>query len=167
MVKMGLNFGLESSGQFCKRKFRWLMKIEGISSDGVNALPPTRSARPQLSFKEMEIRHVTENIYYPQKPEWRPVQLTLYDLQKNGQHPIFDWLTKCYDSRSGVWTPVASSTFIKQARLEMYNGCGEIVESWIFEEAWPQAVDFGELDMNNSEIVTCDLTLRYARAYIQ
>jgi hypothetical protein len=55
----------------------------------------------------------------------------------------------------------------ERATLEMYNGCGDVLETWVFENAWPQAVEFGDLDMSSSDVVTCDLTIRYDRAYIQ
>ena len=31
---------------------------------------------------------------------------------------------------------------------------------------WEWSIDFGDLDMSLSDVLTCDLTLRYARAYI-
>jgi hypothetical protein len=167
---MGFDFGLPSgsgTSKLCKRKFRWLLKIDGISAQGVRALPPLRSARPSLSFREMEIRHLNETIYYPQKPEWKPISLVLYDTQNNGTHPVFDWIQKCYDPKAGDWFPVIGKQFLKDAFLELYNGCGEVVERWVYEQAWPQNIEFGELNMADSEIVTCDLTLRYARAFTE
>lgn len=168
MGNMGFGFGLEKSKNCFKRKFRWLLVIPGISAsntDGVNALPPSRSARPNLSFKEIQVEHLNETIYLPSKPDWKPITLHLYDLQKN-EHPIFKWIQSIYNPSTGHMSPPVDGEFIKEANLFMLDGCGEIVESWIFENIWPNAVDFGELDMGSSEIVTCDLTLRYARAYI-
>ncbi len=52
------------------------------------------------------------------------------------------------------------------ATLQLYDGCGCLIEEWKYEHAWPQTVDFGDLEMNNSEFVTADVTLRYDRAYI-
>lgn len=182
MVSMGLQFGLESNSlepnskkQFaktCLRKFRWLLKIDDISASGINSLPPSQSSRPNLSFTEMEVRHLNENFYYPGKPDWKPIQLVLYDVVKQNasgarRHPVFEWIKEVYDPKKDAkWKP-ASNGFIKRADLEMYDGCGNIVERWVFENAWPQSVDFGSLDMNNSEILTCDIVLRYARAYIE
>ena len=47
----------------------------------------------------------------------------------------------------------------------MYDGCGEILETWTFENVWPNNIEWGELDMSDSSYVTIDLTLRYDRAY--
>ncbi len=163
MVRMGLDFGLDK-GQYCKRRNRWLFRINGVVAP---VLPPLRSARPNLGFKEMEIRHLNEDVYYPMKPDWKTINLILYDIQTTNANPVFQWLSFAYNPRNDArWTPVGGSGFFKQANLEMYDGCGNLIEIWIFEEVWPSQINFQELDMASSEILTIDLTLRYARAYI-
>ena len=82
-------------------------------------------------------------------------------------HTVFEWIKEIYDPKEdSLWQPSANG-FIKDASSEMYDGCGTVVETWVYENVWPQAADFGSLDMANNEVVTCDLTLRYARAYIE
>lgn len=167
---MGFGFGLEKAHACFKRKHRWLFKIQGVSADGVNALPPTKGARPNLSFKEMEAQHLNETIYFPGKPEWKPVNLTLYEVKSESgkvQHPVLKWIEDVYIPKNGTWKPSCDGFKKSQARLEMYDGCGETIETWIFENIWPQAVEFGDLDMASSDLVVCDLTLRYDRAYIE
>lgn len=166
---MGLGFGLGSERGCLKRKFRWLLKIDGISasdSGGVQSLPPEKSARPSLTFKEIEVQHLNETVYFPGKPEWKPISLVLYDMKLN-RNPVFDWLKKKYDPCEGTWSADYAGQFKKTARLEMYDGCGNVQETWVFENAWPNAIEWGDLDMSNSEYVTVDLTLRYDRAYIE
>ena len=164
---MGFGLGLANPDTCFKRKYRWLFIINGVSASGVNSLAPSKSARPTLNFKEIEVQHLTETIYFPGKPEWKPVTLTLYDYKLN-LNPVFEWLTKLYDpSKGSQYTPSCNGFKEQQARLELYDGCGNVLEAWIFESVWPQAIEFGDLDMSSSEIVTCDLTLRYDRAYIQ
>ena len=168
MTTMGLNFGLESSSACIKRRFRWQLKIDGISAQGINSLPPLKSNRPSISFKEIQVEHLNETVYFPGKPEWKPITLNLYDVKKN-THPVFAWLQRLYNpSITGVGQiqPPVGNNFILNANLEMYNGCGNIIEQWTYENVWPQAIDFGELEMGSSEVVTCDLTLRYARGYV-
>jgi len=167
MAKMGLDFGLEKSDAIMKRKFRWLLKIPDVCADsGINCLPPSKAARPELSFKEAEIQHLTEIVYYPVKVEWKPINLTLYDLKKN-KHPIMEWIKKIYDPEKGVFKPGGTQGFKKKARLELYDGSGCILETWVLENAWPQNIQFGELDMSSNEAVTVDITLRYDRGYIE
>lgn len=165
---MGFDLGLDDPGNYFKRKYRWLFKIPTVSGEGVGALAPSKASRPSISFKEIEVQHISETVYFPGKPEWKPVQLTLYDVC-NGQpglHPVFEWLKQIYDpTGDGTYRPSCDG-FKQAATLELYDGCGQTVETWTFEAAWPQSVEFGDLDMSSSEVVVCDLTLRYDRAYI-
>lgn len=174
--RMGFDLGLSDAKTCFKRKFRWMFfidtpKLTGPisgslpdSTAGVNALPPLRSSRPSLSFKEMEVQHLNETIYFPSKPEWKPIPLSLYDIKKT-ENPVINWLKEIYDAKAGTWSPSLNSK--KECKLQMYDGCGEVIESWIFENAWPQNIEFGELDMSASDVMTIDLTLRYDRAYIE
>lgn len=168
---MGFDFGLADPSACFKRKFRWLFMIPYISASGVNSLPPSKSARPSFSFKEMEAQHVAETVYFPSKPEFKPVNLTLYDLTKPGQcHPVFNWINQVYDptiNTGDIWGPSCDGFKQDQALLQMYDGCGNVIETWIYENAWVQSAEFGELDYSQSEVLMCDLTLRYDRAYIQ
>lgn len=164
-----MGFGtLGKSQTIFKRKNRWLFRIDDVADDGAQALPPSKSSRPSLTFKEMEVQHLNETIYYPSKPEWKPVQLTLYDIIDEGNDKgslVVDWIKKVYDATNGVWKPACGNGFKKKCVLEMYDGCGNVCERWIFENAWPQVIEWGELDMAEAGIVTIDITLRYDRAY--
>jgi len=169
MAKMGFQFGLES-GSYCKRQFRWLLEIPDVVADtkngGVNALPPEKGARPNLSFKEMEAKHLHEDAYYPAKPEWKPITITVFDLVKN-KHPVFEWVKKIYTpNANSVFKEPNSPGFIKTCTLSMYDGCGNTVESWIFEDSWCSAANFQTLDMTSNGVMMCEITLRYMRAYI-
>lgn len=165
---MGMDFGLEKGDVCFKLKNRWLFKIEDISADGINSLPPLKSARPNISFKEIEAQHLTETIYFPGKVEFKPITLTLYDIKKEQNHPILEWLYKLYNPKEqSVYKPSCDGFKKPRATLELYDGCGNIIETWVYETVWPQSVEFGDLDMASSEVITCDITLRYDRAYIE
>jgi hypothetical protein len=165
-MNFGENFDL-SNNSF-KRKFRWLLEIPDVCGDRINTLPPSKSARPSISFKEIEVQHLSETIYFPGKPDWKPLNLTVYDVKtSSGNHPIIDWIAKLYEVNEGSATYKKSCDGFKvnSARLSMFDGCGNTCETWIFESAWVQSADFGELEMSSSDITYCDLTLRYDRAY--
>jgi len=176
-IPMGLNMGLgPGSTSLCKRKFRWLFYITNLSATGIRALPPLRSSRPKVDLQEMQARHLNEDVFYPAKPQWQPITLTLFDL-KRSVHPVFDWLKNTYDPETGDWNPPLKQQAAAGGRttpliqsfatLDLYDGCGNCVEKWVYEDVWPSGIDFGQLDMSTSDFVTVDITLRYARAYLQ
>lgn len=163
-IQMGLNW---HQGTVFKRKFRWLFFIDEIVDGGVQALPPEKGSRPSLSFKEQTLEHLTETINFPTKPEWKPFTLTLFDA-KCKFWPVWEkWLVKFYNPETGSFTPVIDAEYKKKIRLEMYDGCGDILEKWTFENAYPSEIDFDSLDMNDSGIVYINLTIRYDRAYLE
>jgi hypothetical protein len=180
MPNMGMQMGLQGTGTYTKRQFRWMFTIENVVGDlsstgSLNCLPPEKSARPNLSFKEMNVQHLNEEVFYPAKPDWKPITIVAFDLQKS-THPVWNWLISLYDPRQGTFlapnqVPCSNqnescSGFIRQCKLELYNGCGNLVEQWIYEDCWPQSVNFQTLDMTQNGLVMCEITLRYVRAYI-
>ena len=173
---MGMQMGLEGDGRYCKRQFRWMFTITNIvgdlgSSGSMQCLPPEKSARPNLAFKETNVQHLIEEVFYPTKPDWKPITITVYDLQKS-THPIWKWLIELYDPEQGDFNvpninPGPTTGFIRECSLQLFDGPGNPIEQWIYEDCWPQAVNFQPLDMTQNGVVMCDITLRYARAYIQ
>lgn len=173
---MAQNMGMGKLGdsKLCMmRKFRWLFFINGVSDDGTNALPPDKGARPSLSFKEIEAQHLNETIYFPGKPDWKPVTLTLFDLKKQN-NPIFAWLKELYDvcgtnatDDKAIWKVPPPGAFKKDGTLKMFDGCGNVMEEWVFKNMWPNNVEWGDLDMSSSDYVTVELTLRYDRAWVK
>lgn len=153
-----------------KRNNRWKFIIPGISASGVSSLPPQKVGKVGLSFKEIQAEHLNETIYFPSKPDWKPITLTLYDIAKEDQNPVFAWIRRGYDTRPdqcSLWTPCLSAGLkAAQAYLEELDGCGEVLERWILEHIWIQQAEFSGGDMANADVVTCDVTLRYDRAYI-
>lgn len=171
---MGLFLGLENPRLSHKRKFRWLFKLPGISgedrtSSEAQALPPKRGSRPSFTFKEQEVQHLHETVYFPVKPDWKSINLTLYDISCR-RNVVFEWLQKHYNPNPAngrsTWTPVVSSGLKQDATLELYDGCGRVLEAWKFDNCYPLSVEWGDLDMDASDIVTVDITIRYDRAYL-
>ena len=166
MVDMGFGFNINNA---CfKRKNRWLFVIPGVSADlnSVDALPPSKAMRPNLSFKEIEVQHLNETIYFPGRAEWKPVNLSLYDLKKNN-NAVFKWLSSLYSAaKDKVEYKHSCDGFKIDASLILLDGCGNNIEEWKFENIWPQQIEFGDLDMSVGDVVICELTLRYDRAYI-
>ena len=159
-----------------KRKFRWTFEI--IDTGGFPVVTYGQgnhnskthfcklASRPSFKFNEQEVQHVSEKVYLPAKPEWDPVNITVYDLRNNDS--VYIWLLNFYQPADGIIRPVAAplgATFPKKiARLYLLDGHGRYIEAWEFQGCWPISINFGDLDYSSSEELTVEFSMRYDRA---
>ena len=172
---MGLSHGLQLDSLNPKIKRRWLFSVPGVVVGSAPALPPRKFGRPSIQLREYEFQHLHESVWYPLKGSWKTVNLVLFDIRCN-DNVVFDWLERIYDPSSGqdlefapALEPINGNDAFKvpQCTLELYDGCGNVLETWIFENVYPTDINWGELDMDSADLVMVDLTLRYDRAYFQ
>ena len=169
---MTRSMGIPFNGATFKKKNRWVFIVSNlIDADNFQTgmLPPSTAARPSLTFKEIQIEHLTETISIPGKPEWGMLEVTLYDIQCR-DNPLFKWLKKLYDPSTGAYRTLVgkndqTSYKIPYGCLRLLNGCGDILESWIYEGLWVQKIDWGNLDMSSGDVVMVDVVFKYDRAY--
>lgn len=164
--------GIPFNGVTFKKKNRWefsvidLIDMENFTSP---VLPPNTAARPSLTFKEIQIEHLVETISIPGKPEWGVLDVSLYDIQCK-ENPLFKWLKRLYDPFAGKYNTLVGRSYktsykISTAQLRMLNGCGEVLEIWVYEGLWVQKIDWGQLEMSSGDIVMVDISFKYDRAY--
>lgn len=163
---------LGTSGVIFKRKFRWTMEIEFCPS-----APQTVAkefvkvgARPSIDIEETEINYLNGKMWIPGKATWQTITVTYYDVAGTVGggveiSAIFGWIASVYDITDSTCLLMGSTLadYEGTARLVLWDGCGQPLEVWILKNVWPQAVNFGDLDMSSSEEVTVELTLRYAQ----
>jgi len=155
-----------------KRKFRWAFQISFPPNVGRAPVPYSIvkvAARPSLTIEETEINFMNAKMWIPGKGTWETITVTYFDVGQRGAganltQSLFNWLASVYDFTSpvGVCQSSRRDCYSGTAQLELYDGCGVIMETWLMGHAWPTAVNFGELDYSSSEECTIELTLRYA-----
>jgi hypothetical protein len=178
MANMGIGF---ASQVLFKRQNRFIMYIPGITHTvtGQRAISKVmveeKSSRPNISFKEIEVPHLIETIYFAGRPDWKPLKVTLYDVAND--NPAWDWVKANYAVNSnnnqvsvqykGSLTNVGAggSNFKRTIQIFMLDGCGSAIEAWTYMNAFPTDVEFGETDMTGNDVMKVNLTLRYDRAY--
>jgi hypothetical protein len=178
MANMGIGF---ASQVLFKRQNRFIMYIPGITHTvtGQRAISKVmveeKSSRPNISFKEIEVPHLIETIYFAGRPDWKPLKVTLYDVAND--NPAWDWVKANYAVNSnnnqvsvqykGSLTNVGAggSNFKRTIQIFMLDGCGNAIEAWTYMNAFPTDVEFGETDMTGNDVMKVNLTLRYDRAY--
>jgi len=165
---MAQNMGITwAFNKIFKRKFRFVFSIPGVVDDGISALPPLTAARPSIKFGTMEVIHLTETIYFPTRPTFEPIQLSLYDVQVTS--PVWDWILLLYNPKEGTYTKTKGksefSTYKTHCSLSMLDGCGSTIESWNFDAAYVESANFGNLSMAEADTCMVDISLKYDRAY--
>ena len=153
-----------------KRKFRWTLRFEQICDGGtIDENFVKLAARPSLTIEETEINFLHGKTWIPGKAAWETITVTYYDVATTNLSGLWSWLWSVYDFGSSkdaaIQLNMGSSLadYSGVGVLTLYDGCGKALEEWQLKHAWPQAINFGELDYANSEEATVELTLRYSQ----
>lgn len=164
---MGLGYIATEKITF-KRKYRWSFFI---NTDCGTTIPESFvkiAARPNLSIEETEINFLNGKMWIPGKASWETLTVTYYDVGgDNGVGALFQWLATTFNFLDPLGLHQSSrrgggSGYSATGYLNLYDGCGEVMEEWILSHMWPQAINFGELDYSSSEEATIELTLRFS-----
>lgn len=138
-----------------KRKFRWVLAIAGV--DGFTL---KTCARPQQVFEETVIDYINTKRYLSGKGAWNPIQITTHDpIAPSAAQKIQDWVRLNYEPLTGRMG--YAQFYKKDITLKMLDGAGAVVERWDIGGAWPQDINFGELDYASSDAVEISFTLRF------
>jgi hypothetical protein len=170
--EMGLGILGEAPDIVFKRKYRWTFKLKPYCTDEIPEAFVKLAARPNLSIEETEINYLHGKMWIPGKGTWEAVTVTYYDIGNNpGITNLYSWLAGVYDFTDPVSLKQSSAKgntgnpgYAGTGTLNLYDGCGTVMETWTLEGVWPQAINFGELDYSSSEEVTVELTLRFHAA---
>lgn len=141
-----------------KRKFRWVLQIDGIDGYVLKT-----AARPQATFDETMIDYVNAKRWISGKMTWNPIAVTMHDpTSPSAAQKIMDWLRLNYEEVTGR---MGYATFYKKnISLKLLDPQGTVVELWDIQGAWPQDINWGELDYATSDNVEVAFTLRFDHA---
>ena len=148
-----------------KRKFRFTFELEDIcGSQKVPKHYVKVASRPNLSVEETEINFLNAKTWIPGKASWETMTVTYIDVATQDAKPLFDWLASVYNFTNPVTLEQGSSRadYTATAILKMWDGCGQLLETWTMKDVWPSGINFGEVAYADSEECTIELTLRYS-----
>jgi hypothetical protein len=153
--------------------------IGAASRDPLSIMIWEKASRPSFSFKETEVNHLNETIYFAGRPDWKPLKVTLFDTMTK-LNPVAEWISWVYGIYANksrnfqTQTYYGSQEYSRQAEpakkfkrnvtVTSLDGQGNPLEEWWYFNAWPQEVEFGDFDMTSTDIMRVNLTLRYDRA---
>lgn len=164
------NMGINRLGDpsiIFKRKFRWTFAVKPLCGTGdIDPWFVKVASRPNLSVDETELNFLNEKMWIPGKVTYETMTVTYIDVapKEPSSANLYKWLGAVYQ----FWNPNRKmGTNVNQygaaASLMLYDGCGKAIERWDFTDMWPQAINFGDLDMSSSDTVDIELTLRYSK----
>ena len=165
MVDMGIG-ELGNPRTIIKRKFRWTLEFDADNF----YVPPSfvkLASRPNINIEETEINYLNAKTWIPGKATWETINVTYYDVAGSENVDLWSWLATVYNFLDRGNNPTQASMrsdYAAIGTLKLYDGCGKDLETWTLEDCWPQAVNFGGLDMASSDDVNIEVTLRYSNA---
>ena len=151
-----------------RRKHRWIFKTLGKGQTQFESkvlLVLKTATRPHPTFEEPVMHHNQEQAYFAGKHSWEACTMSWYDIEQGPDvsKEMFDWLNKVCDiSTVKVSVP---SQYKSYGQLEMLKGDGKPSESWRMYGCWPQDINWGDLDYENTEINLIEIIMRFDRAY--
>lgn len=141
-----------------KRKFRWLMEIQGI-----DAFTLKTASRPQVTFEETVIDYINTKRYVAGKGAYSPLNITLQDpIAPSAAQKVMQWVRLAYEVQTGRMG--YATMYKKDFSLKMLDPQGAVIEQWDVKGAWIQDVNFSDLDYASSDNAEISLVVRYDSA---
>lgn len=165
-IPMGIGH-LGFSNLVFKRKFRFTFELQDICG-GKGTVPQHYvkvASRPQVDIDEVEINYLNGVTWLPGKAKWQTMNVTYIDVATDDIAPLYSWLASVYNFTDPVKLQMGSrrTDYTATGVLQLYDGCGEILERWTMKDVWPTSINFGDLDYASSDEVTIELTMRYSQ----
>jgi len=144
-----------------KRKFRWVLSIEGIDAFLVKG-----AARPQVDIGPQEIHWINTVRYIAGKAKFGTMSITLYDpIAPSGAQQVMEWIRTHYESVSGR---AGYADFYKRdIQLKMLDPVGTVVELWDIKGAQITQATFNELSYDGEEAMEIALTIQPDNCILQ
>ena len=165
-----------------KRKFRWLLKVDGIPYWTIKKVQ-----RPQYTVGEAEHKYINHTFYFPGRVTYNEIDFTIVDsadpdaaetlrqlLGASGYR-----LPKSADQATQSITKHAAVRALGTVQLVMMTGggnvssgggdgdvpnnqaAGTLVEQWNLHNAWVKDISFSELDYDGDDLTEITVKLRY------
>jgi hypothetical protein len=137
-----------------------------VNIDGLPAYLIKSANRPQISFEEVELRHMNVKRWVKGVGEWQPLEITMYDpIVPSAAQAVMEWVRLSHESVTG--RDGYSDFYKKDVTINVLGPVGDIVEEWTLKGAWCQDVSFGDLAFDSNDPVEITATMRYDYAILQ
>jgi hypothetical protein len=137
-----------------KRKFRWIMEIDGIDSFTCKS-----ASRPSFTTDSIEIGYINATRFVAGKTKPGTISLTLIDsIDPSASQKVMEWVRLHYDASTGR---AAYQNFYKRdITLKSLGPVGDVVEQWTGHGVFITEANFGDLDYTAGDAMEISLTLQ-------
>ena len=144
-----------------KRKFRWVLAIEGIDSFLMKT-----AKRPTYTIKDTELKYVNSVRYLAGRQTFEPIDVELYDpIAPSGAQQVMEWIRTHYESVSGR---AGYADFYKRdIQLKMLDPIGTVIELWDIKGCLITSANFQTLDYTGDDVQMIDLTIKFDNCVLQ
>ena len=161
-----------------KRNFRWQVTIQGVAN--ASQVIDSKAEGPLIwwakkvqkpNFTTAESKHVFlgHSYYWPGKTEWQEITMTLVDPVSPGATAHFykimqdSGYTIPSPSQGGLITQSKSKSNVALGPfiISQLDADGNAIETWTLKNPFIKKISFSDLDYENDELTTIDLSIRY------
>ena len=144
-----------------KLKNRFVMSVDGIPAYLIKT-----TARPSITFDEVELNHLNVKRFVKGKATWEPVEMTLYDpVVPSAAQAVMEWVRLGHESVTG--RDGYSDFYKKDVLIKVLGPVGDVVEQWTLKGAFITSANFNDLDFSSSDPAEISVTLRYDYAILE
>ena len=160
-----------------KRTFRWVLRIPTNNTDEtlLDSWIITKVSRPTITVAEATHAFLNHTFYYPGRVTYDPVTFTLVDpIDVDAAYRILKIIEKSgytIPTVDTVETAAGRSTISKREsvttlanmQITQIDADGNDLEKWTFVNPWVTSIAFSELNYENDDLTTIDVSVRYDR----
>ena len=161
-----------------KRGFRFILSVAGGANFGISDFLVKNVKKPAVGVGEGVHNFLNHTFYYPGRFTWQEVNFTVVDTvaaDANASKQVMKLLeasgyelpttpTTAGDRKS--MSKKASVNGLGTVQIKTLDAEGEVVETWVLNNAWVKTADFGQLDYATEDLLNVSIGLRYDNAYL-
>jgi hypothetical protein len=159
-----------------KRNFRFKVEIGGFSESASDANGggdttvwwAKKIQKPNFTTAESKHVFMGHTFYWPGKTEWQEISMTLVDPVSPDAMAILSNIVE----KSGYDLPKLNEPLLTQSKSKSVSSLGPVriiqidsddneIESWTLHHPFIKKISFSDLDYENDELTTIDISLRY------
>jgi hypothetical protein len=159
---MGIMNAMAIAGFEPQAQNRYLFRVGGLSDSDIIELAASAGTAflPNESSEEVELPYLNGRAYYAGRQSYESGTIGCKDFVDLAvAKAIMEWRKLVYDPETGRMG--YASRYKKDAEIILLDPAGEEKRYWTLVGAWPQAVNYGTLDVTANDPVQIEVTIRY------